>query len=139
MPTATRIPHTFLDLLERPILAHLATLMPDGTPQVTPVWIDYDGEYLRVNTFRGRQKDHNMTVRTQVGLDIVDPDDPFRYLSVRGRIVEATEEGAEEHIDALSMKYLGAPYPRHDPNRPRKLFKILPEHVVTQSRIGEVH
>ena len=138
MPKSERIPEAFRDLFARPVLAHLATLMPDGTPQVTPVWIDYDGEHLLVNTIRGRQKDRNMTARRQVGLDLVDPDDPFRYLSVRGRVVGATEEGAAVQIDRLALRYLGTLYPRHAPNRPRKLFRIAPEQVVYQERIGEV-
>ena len=136
---AERIPEAFLDLFEKPILAHLATLMPDGSPQVTPVWIDYDGEHILVNTWPDRAKGRNMLARPQVALDIVDPDDPFRYLSVRGRVVEATEEGAAEHIDTLARRYMGLErYPRHDPNRPRRLYRIVPERVVAQSRIGEI-
>lgn len=138
MPTSPSIPASFRDLFARPVLAHLATLMPDGTPQVTPVWIDYDGQYLLVNTFRGRQKDRNMTRCPAVALDLVDPDDPFRYLAIRGRVVETTEAGAAAHIDRLALRYLGTTYPRHDPARPRKLFKIAPEHVVYQERIGQV-
>ena len=136
---AERIPEAYLDLFEKPILAHLATLMPDGSPQVTPVWIDYDGEQILVNTWPDRAKGRNMLARPQVALDIVDPDDPFRYLSVRGRVVDATEEGAAEHIDTLARRYMGLErYPRHDPNRPRRLYRIVPERVVAQSRIGEV-
>jgi PPOX class probable F420-dependent enzyme len=136
---AERIPEAFLDLFKKPILAHLATLMPDGSPQVTPVWIDYDGEHILVNTWPDRAKGRNMLARPQVALDIVDPDDPFRYLSVRGRVVDATEEGAAEHIDTLARRYMGLErYPRHDPNRPRRLYRIVPERVVAQSRIGEV-
>ena len=136
---AERIPEAFLDLFEKPILAHLATLMPDGSPQVTPVWIDYDGEHILVNTWPDRAKGRNMLARPQVALDIVDPDDPFRYLAVRGRVVDATEEGAAEHIDTLARRYMGLErYPRHDPNRPRRLYRIVPERVVAQSRIGEV-
>jgi PPOX class probable F420-dependent enzyme len=136
---AERIPEAFLDLFEKPILAHLATLMPDGSPQVTPVWIDYDGAHILVNTWPDRAKGRNMLARPQVALDIVDPDDPFRYLSVRGRVVDATEEGAAEHIDTLARRYMGLDrYPRHDPNRPRRLYRIVPERVVAQSRIGEI-
>jgi len=136
---AERIPEAFLDLFEKPILAHLATLMPDGTPQVTPDWIDYDGEHILVNTWPDRTKGRNMLARPQVALDIVDRDDPFRYLAVRGRVVDATEEGAAEHIDTLARRYMGLErYPRHDPNRPRRLYRIVPERVVAQSRIGEI-
>ena len=136
---AERIPESFRDLFARPVLAHLATLMPDGTPQVTPVWIDYDGEHLLVNTIQGRQKDRNLLARPEVALDLVDPDDQFRYLSIRGRVVEHTTEGTAEQIDAMARRYMGLPgYPRHDPTRPRRLFKIRPERVIAQSRIGEV-
>jgi PPOX class probable F420-dependent enzyme len=136
---AERIPEAFLDLFKKPILAHLATLMPDGTPQVTPVWIDYDGEHILVNTWPDRAKGRNMLARPQVALDIVDPDDPFRYLAVRGRVVDATEEDAAAHIDTLARRYMGLErYPRHDPNRPRRLYRIVPERVVAQSRIGEI-
>jgi PPOX class probable F420-dependent enzyme len=138
MPTADRIPEAFLDLFARPVLAHLATIMPDGSPQVTPIWIGYEDGLLLVNTIRGRVKDRNLDVGARVALDLVDPDDPFRYLAVRGEVVEATEEGAAANIDALSLRYLGTPYPRHDPSRPRKLFKIRPTRVVYQERIGQV-
>lgn len=138
MPKAARIPDTFRDFFTRPVLAHLATLMPDGTPQVTPVWIDYDGELLLVNTLGDRQKGRNLRARSQVALDMVDPDNPFRYLAVRGRVVELTEEGAAAQIDGLALRYLGTPYPRHDPARPRLLVRIRPEEVSYQERIGEI-
>jgi PPOX class probable F420-dependent enzyme len=138
MPKATHIPDSFRDFFTRPVLAHLATLMPDGTPQVTLVWIDYDGAYLLVNTIGDRQKGRNLRARAQVGLDMVDPDNPFRYLSVRGRVVELTEEGAAAQIDGLALRYLGTPYPRHDPARPRLLVRIQPDEVIYQERIGEI-
>ncbi len=138
MPTADRIPDAFRDFFERPILAHLATVMPDGSPQVTPLWIGYADGLLLVNTIVGRQKDRNLSANPRVALDMVDPDDPFRYFQVRGEVVEATREGAEENIDQLSLRYLGVPYPRHDPSRPRKLFKIKPTRVIYQERIGEI-
>ena len=94
MPTADRIPESFADFFLRPILAHLATVMPDGSPQVTPLWIGYQDGLLLVNTIVGRQKDRNLSQRQRVALDMVDPDDPYRYLQVRGEVVEATLEGA---------------------------------------------
>jgi PPOX class probable F420-dependent enzyme len=109
MPTSDRIPEDFLDLFARPVLAHLATIMPDGSPQVTPVWIGYEDGLLLVNTIRGRVKDRNLHPGARVALDMVDPDDPFRYLAVRGEVVEATEEGAAASIDALALRYLGRP------------------------------
>lgn len=138
MPVSDRIPESFLDFFTRPILAHLATVMPDGSPQVTPLWISYADGLLLINTIVGRQKDRNLSQRQRVALDMVDPDDPYRYLQVRGEVVEATLEGAEDHIDELSLRYSGELYPRHDPNRPRKLFKIRPARVSYQDRVAEI-
>lgn len=123
------LPDKVLDLLtEKKAFAHLATLMPDGTPQVTPVWIDYDGTHILVNSARGRLKDRNMEARPQVGLEISDPDDPYRYLSVQGRVIETVEHGAADHIDKLAMKYLGQErYPGHSPDQQRCIYKIAIE------------
>lgn len=126
------IPDSHLDLFEKRAFAHLATVMPDGSPQVTPVWIDYDGRHLLVNTARGRVKDRNMRRDGRVALSILDPDDPYRRLQVRGRVVEITEEGAWEHIDALARKYWdGRSFPRR-PGEVRVIFKIEPVHVVAE-------
>ena len=126
-----RIPHEFLDLFEKPSLSHLATLMPDGSPHVSPVWIDYDGQYILINTAKGRRKEINMRERPQVALDIVDPENPFRFLSIRGRVVEITEEGANEHRDRLDTRYLGiTKYPPRDPQEIRVICKILPERII---------
>ena len=124
------IPREFLDLFEKPSLSHLATLMPDGSPHVSPVWVDYDGHYLLINTAKGRRKELNMRERPQVALDIVDPDNPFRFLSLRGRVVEITEEGANEHRDQLDTRYLGiTTYPIRDPQETRCICKIVPERI----------
>ena len=104
---AALIPETHKDLLEKAAFASLATLMPDGSPQVSPVWCDVDGEFIRVNTARGRVKDRNMTRDARVALAISDPANPYRYLGIRGRVVEITEKGADASIDALAKKYLG--------------------------------
>ncbi len=98
----TKIPENYLDLFEKRAFAHLGTIMPDGQPQVTPVWVDFDGEYLLINTSRGRQKDRNMQERPQVTVEIQDPDNPYRYLEVRGRVAEAVEEGALDHINKMA-------------------------------------
>ena len=98
------IPEAFRDLFQKRAFAHLATIMPDGTPQVTPVWCDYDGVYIRINTAKGRVKDRNMRRNPQVALEIMDPDNPYRYLAVRGRVAEITENGADAHIDLLTKK-----------------------------------
>lgn len=129
---AERIPETFLDLFKKKSFAHLATLMPDGTPHVTPVWVDYDGKYVLVNSARGRQKDINMVERPQVAIEIQDPDNPYRYLAVRGPVAEITEDGADEHIDKLAQRYLGVEkYPNRQPGAVRRIYKIAPEHVIT--------
>src|SRR6266853_3296520 len=124
------IPDQALELFQKPALAHLATLMPDDTLQVTPVWIDFDGTYLLLNTLKGRQKTLNLAKRPQVGLDIVDPTNPWHWLSVRGRVVDITEEGANEHIDKMAKKYLGQDkYPGRKSGEVRVLYKIEPEKI----------
>jgi PPOX class probable F420-dependent enzyme len=127
---AATIPEKFKDLFEKKAFANLATVMPDGTPQVTPVWVDYDGNHVLVNSARGRQKDKNMERNPAVSLSIMDPENPYRYLEVRGRVAEITEEGAEEHIDKMAKKYMGLDkYPLRQPGERRVLYKIEPEHT----------
>lgn len=124
------IPKEFLDLFEKRAFAHLATIMPDGTPQVTPVWVDYDGEFILVNSARGRQKDRNMVRNPAVALSIQDPDDPYRYVQVRGRVVEITTQGADAHIDKMMKKYRGQDrYPWKKAGEVRVIYKIVPEKV----------
>jgi PPOX class probable F420-dependent enzyme len=103
------IPEEFHDLFERETFAHFATMMPDGTPQVTPVWVDYDAETDRVliNTERGRRKEKNVRRNPNVGLSMTDPDDSYRFVSVRGEVDELTEEGAVDHINQLAQRYMG--------------------------------
>ncbi len=125
------IPADYLDLFSKKAFASLATLMPDGSPQVTPVWVDYDGEFVRVNSARGRVKDRNMRERPSVSLSIQDPDNPYRYLEVRGCVVDITEEGGEEHIDGLAKKYLGVDsYPYRVEGEVRVIYCIRPLRVV---------
>ena len=127
----SKIPETYLDLFQKRAFAELATIMPNGSPQVTPVWVDYDGQYVLVNSARGRQKDRNIERDRRVALDIMDPDNPYRHLQVRGRVVQITEEGAREHINKMNQKYRGNPnYPMR-PGQVRVLYKIEPEHVTT--------
>ena len=118
----------FLDLIkEKKPLAALATTMPDGSPQVTPVWFDWDGKHLRVNTAKGRVKQRNMQQGSRVALAIVDPDNPYRYVQVRGRVALATESGADEHINQLAKKYLGKDrYPFGQPGEVRVRYEIEP-------------
>ncbi len=121
-----------LDIFEKKAFANLATLMPDGSPQVTPVWCDYDGEHVRVNTAIGRQKDINMRRDPRVALSLLDPDNPYRYLEIRGRVADITEKGADKHIDSLAKKYLGLDeYPYRRPGEKRVIFKIKPEHTTS--------
>lgn len=121
----------YRDLLtDKKAFAELATVMPDGSPQVTPVWFDYDGTNIRVNTAKGRVKARNMRQGSKVALAIVDPDNAYRYVQVRGTIKRATEEGASDHIDTLAKKYLGKDkYPWHQPGDVRVMYEIAPEKV----------
>ena len=131
---AEKIPEEFKDLFGKVAYANIATVMPDGTPQVTPVWFDYDGNYLRVNSAKGRIKDKNMRRNKNVALSIQDPDNAYRYLAVRGKVDEITEEGADAHIDSLAKKYLGKDkYPFRGPGEVRVIYKIRPEKVSTMS------
>ena len=126
------IPEQFKDLFTKVAFAHLATLMADGSPQVTPVWVDYDGAYVRVNSAKGRVKDKNMRRDKRVALSIQDPDNPYRYLAVRGEVAEITENGADAHIDALAKKYLGKErYPFRSPGEVRVIYKIRADKVST--------
>jgi len=122
------IPAAFQDLLTgKKAFAHLATLMPDGSPQVTPVWFDYTGGKIRVNTAKGRVKARNMREGTRVALSIPDPDNAYRYLQVRGEVSHVTEQGAAAHIDSLAKKYLGKDrYPWSQPNDIRVIYEITP-------------
>ena len=127
---AAVIPEKYLDLFQKKAFANLATSMEDGSPQVTPVWCDYDGSNILINTARGRVKDRNMRREPRVALAIMDPDNAYRYLEIRGRVTEATEQGADEHIDKMAKKYLGADkYPYRSAGEVRVIFKIRPEKV----------
>ena len=130
------IPENFRDLLDEPVVVALVTIMEDGQPQATPVWVDYDGTYVRVNTARGRQKDKNMRPDAKVTVLAIDPKNAYRWLEIRGRIAEETEEGALEHINALSLKYRGepdyyAPNPSMRGKQQRVTYKIEPLRVNT--------
>jgi PPOX class probable F420-dependent enzyme len=129
---AGKIPAGFRDLLTKSTFAFLATLMPDGSPQVTPVWFDLEGEFLRVNSARGRLKDKNMRRDPRVALSMIDPDNPYRHLSIRGKVIEVTEKGADAHIDALAKKYLGLDtYPYRQSDEVRVIYRIQPLRAAT--------
>jgi len=124
------IPEKYVDLLEKPAFGNLGTIMKDGSPQVTPIWVDYDGKYVRFNSALGRVKDKNVRRDPRVSVSLQDPANPYRYLEIRGRVVEITQTGADDHIDKLSQKYLGKPvYPFRQPGEVRVTYKIEPEKV----------
>lgn len=126
----TQIPAAYLDLFEKPAFAHLATIMADGSPQVTPVWVDFDGTHILVNSAKGRVKDLNMVARPQVAVEIMDPDSPYRYLAVRGRVVEILEAGAADHINTvLAPKYTGESGSYGGPEEIRRIYKISVEKI----------
>jgi PPOX class probable F420-dependent enzyme len=128
------IPDSHLDLFKKKAFAHLATLMPGGQPQVTPVWVDFDGHHVVINTAEGRQKDKNLRRDGRVALSIIDPDNPYRYLEVRGRVAAITHEGADDHIDTMAKKYLGKDkYPYRQPGEVRVIFKVQPEHITSMT------
>jgi PPOX class probable F420-dependent enzyme len=119
-----------LKLIEETNLAHLVTLMKDGSPQVTPVWVDHDGAHILINTAEARQKTRNLARDPRVAVSIADSANPFRTMQVRGHVVEVTRDGAWEHINKLARKYMGrdAQYPER-PGEVRIILKIEPEHV----------
>lgn len=125
---AAQVPDKYADLFKKKAFANLGTLNADGSPQVTPVWVDYDGKHVRINSALGRKKDQNIRRDPRVSLSIQDPDNPYRYLEVRGKVSEITQKGADEHIDSLAQKYLGVPkYPSRLPGEVRVLYKIEPQ------------
>jgi PPOX class probable F420-dependent enzyme len=127
------IPTSHVDIFEKESFAHVATIMPDGTPQVTPVWVDHeDGEYVLINTARGRRKEKNIRHNPSVGVSVLDPDDPYRYVSVRGEAT-LTEEGAVDHINKLAQQYMGVDEYPHlgSESGPRVIVRIPAENVVT--------
>lgn len=124
------IPDHLKDLIERPIVAALVTVMPDGQPQATPVWFAYDGEHIIVNTARGRQKDRNMMARARVALSVIDPQDPYHWAELRGVVAEVDETSGRDWINRLSKRYRGIDV--FKPNRPdevRVTYKIAIERI----------
>ena len=122
-------PEEYRDLLgdESKAMLYLATLMTDGSPQVTPVWFSTKDEHILINTNEGRVKDKNMKARPKVAMTIQDPDKIYRYLGVRGEVVSYTTEGADEHIKELSLRYDNEPW-KYRKGQKRIIFKIKPTH-----------
>lgn len=124
------IPESHRDLLTGVAFAHVATLMKDGSPQVTPVWIDVEGEIVVFNTAEGRLKTRNLDRDGRVALSIQDPQNPYRYLQIRGRVIDRTHDGADAHIDKMAKKYLGLDtYPYRNPAEQRVVYRIEPASV----------
>ncbi|HWQ27514.1 MAG TPA: PPOX class F420-dependent oxidoreductase [Dehalococcoidia bacterium] len=117
-------------LIEGQNFGHLATLMPDGSPQVTPVWVDHDGTHVLVNTAEGRVKLRNVRRDPRVAISIANQQNPYQMVAIRGRVVEITHDGADAHIDRMAKKYLGQDtYPFRRPGEQRVILKIAPEHI----------
>jgi PPOX class probable F420-dependent enzyme len=125
------IPENFKDLFTKKAFAHVATLMTDGTPHVSPVWVEFDGKNILLNSAKGRVKDKNMRRNKNIALSIQDPENPYRYIQVRGEVIEVTENGADGHIDHLSKKYTGDIYKKRQPGEVRVTYKIRPDRVFT--------
>jgi PPOX class probable F420-dependent enzyme len=129
------VPDDYLNLFRGEAFSHLATIMADGTPQLTPVWVaieDRDDEQLiLVNSKRGRLKNRNMDRCPSVAVQVQDPTQPYRYVSVRGRVVSVTTDGARDQLEDLSQRYLGRPYPWWARDEIRELYRIRPDRVVT--------
>jgi PPOX class probable F420-dependent enzyme len=125
------LPDSVKKLIEAKTFANVATLMPDGSPHVTPTWVDHDGDIVIINTFEGSQKHRNAVRNSKIALDVFDPSNPFNMAVIRGRVKEVTFDGAEAHIDKMAKKYLGQDkYQRRGPEMRRVLIKIEPTHVV---------
>jgi PPOX class probable F420-dependent enzyme len=130
MADSVAIPDKYRDLLTKKVaFANLATLMPDGRPQVTPVWFDFDGRNLIINSAVGRQKDRNIKRDPRVALTIVDPENPYRYLEVRGRVTNITQEGARDQINKLAKKYMDRDVYPGPPDEVRVTYVVQPEKV----------
>jgi PPOX class probable F420-dependent enzyme len=124
------IPEPWKALLKQPVFVHLTTLMPDGSPQTSPVWVDLEGEDIVINSAQGRVKDKNIRRDPRVSFSVTAPDDPYKSLQVRGRVVDITTQGADAHIDAMAKKYMGKDkYPFKQPGEVRVKYRIVTDKV----------
>ncbi len=127
-----KLPDKVAKLFQEPNFAYVGTLMKDGSPQVSPVWVDYDGRHILVNTAEGRAKPRNVRKDPRVAIAIADRKNPYQYAGVRGKVAEVTHDGAEAHIDKMAKKYMGQDkYPWRQPGEKRVLLKIEPVSVFT--------
>jgi PPOX class probable F420-dependent enzyme len=125
-----QIPKSHADILDKPSFAHLSTLMSDGSPQASAVWVDTDGPLIVVNSAEGRLKDRNIRRDPRVAISVVDPENPYRSLMIRGRVAKISNEGADAHIDKMAKKYMGVDeYPFRTPDEVRVMYYIQPERV----------
>lgn len=121
------LPDAWKAVLAKPVFVHLTTLMPDGSAQASPVWVDMEGETIVINSAAGRLKDKNMRRDPRVAISATDPDNPYKSLSLRGKVTEITKQGADEHIDRMAKKYLGKDqYPFRQPGEERVIYRIEP-------------
>jgi PPOX class probable F420-dependent enzyme len=127
------VPEAIRDLFEKATFAHLATMTPSGYPHVTPVWVDYDADrnHLLVNTERERRKAKNVAANPKVGISMIDPDDPYRFLSAFGDVAEVTTDGAREQIDELTERYMGEDEYPNPIESERVILRISPDRVYT--------
>ena len=140
LPRLADLEDKYRTLLEGPVTCTLATMMPNGRPQLTPIWVAHDGTHVLVNTKKGRVKDTNMRDRPQVSIMAVNPENPYHWMTINGRVVDVIEETdgergheATANVNALSRRYIDQdPYPLRDPRgEVRVLFKVLPEYIMT--------
>jgi PPOX class probable F420-dependent enzyme len=126
------LPENWKTILKQPVLVHFTTVMADGSPQASPVWVDVEGDDILINSAVGRVKDKNVRRDPRVAVSAVDPDNAYRALMVRGRVIDITTEGAEAQIDALAKKYIGQDtYPWRRPGEVRVTYRIRPEKIGT--------
>ena len=124
------IPENYVDLLESTALVHVATIGPRGEPQTSPVWFGWDGQYVRFSQTKTRQKFKNVGREPRIALSIVDPQNPYRYIEIRGRVVQIDEDPELHFINSMAQKYMGQPvYPGHRPGDERVVVVVQPEHT----------
>ncbi len=129
------VPQEFADLLRTTTVAHIATIGPKGEPQITPVWFDWDGNTIRFSQTKDRQKFRNLQRDPRIALSIVDPNNPYRYLEIRGKVVRIEEDPDLHFLNAMTKRYLGRDtYPWHQPGDEHFILVIQPEHTTQPLR-----
>jgi len=124
------VPDEYTDIVEKKAFWHIATIGPDGSPQSSPVWAGWDGTHLRLSLTRGRRKFHNLKANPNVAASATDPDNPYRYLEIRGRVVDVEDDSSLAFINSMAKKYMGLDeYPYHQPGDERVVMVIEPTHT----------